>query len=100
VKTLNNIYQIEIPQAASGLTKFDFTSMLGDISLLFNFWFFNNRWNCWVTLPSGEKRTIGIFTNNYCWSEYSDYSVIISFSNENIFFDDILDIGLFILQWN
>jgi hypothetical protein len=52
-----------------------------------------------VTLPTGEKRSVGIFQNVLSWKEYNDYSILVYSLTEVIAFEDIFNIGIYILQW-
>lgn len=96
---INTLVQVPIPSTAAGLEKFDFSSNTDDGAFLFSFWYFNNQWNCWVTLPTGEIRTAGIFSNNINWTAFGDYSLLIVFSNSTITFDDIINLGVYIIKW-
>jgi hypothetical protein len=97
--TIDYMTQVPIPISAEGLEKFEFSANTTDGVFAFSFWYFLNQWNCWVTLPTGEKRPIGIYAGNLNWARFLDYSILIVGSNNSITFDDILDIGVYIIKW-
>lgn len=55
---------------------FSFTAIHPDGSFKFHFRWFNERWNLWVTLPSGELRCAGVEPNVISWSGFLDYGLI------------------------
>jgi hypothetical protein len=96
---LEKIYQVNLPGTINGLIKFDFIANTDDGGFHFFFWYFSNQWNCWVKLPGGEIRTIGVYPNNLNWGSFLDYSLLISFSANSITFEDLSKIGVYILKW-
>lgn len=89
------VYQIVMPAFNSTIQKFKFSSKVGKITVGFEFQWFNDKWNCWVTLPTGEIRHVGIYPNILNWKGFTDYQIYVQYNkNDVIAFNDLPSITL------
>ena len=68
-------WQIGIPNLEQDPFNFTFSSNLPAGKFTFTFKWFNDQWNIWVTLPSGEIRQAGTFPNTVSWTGFFDFYV-------------------------
>lgn len=79
---------------------FNFDTIHPDGTFRLEFKWFNDRWNCWVTLPSGEKRQAGVYPNVMNWDGYTDYGIVFMSSLDTINFNSLLLAEIYIIKWN
>lgn len=77
--------------------KFDCSTTLGNFT--FHFKWLNDRWNLWVTLPSGEVRQAGVYPGVMSWSEFNDYGLIIKTNMESIDFNSLFATEMYLVKW-
>lgn len=65
----------------------------------FHFKWLNGRWNCWVTLPSGEIRQAGVLPGVTSWSEAKSYGLIFETNLPSIDYGSLFLTELYILTW-
>jgi len=65
----------------------------------FHFKWLNNRWNVWVTLPSGEVRQAGVEPRVISWSEFGDFGLVFETEMETIDYKSIFLTELYIITW-
>lgn len=77
-KSMNGIKTMEAVKFPDGdlSDNFTFSVIHPDGVFEFHFRWMNDRWNLWVTLPSGEKRTAGVEPNVPSWAGFLDYGLI------------------------
>lgn len=66
-------WQVNIPNVPQGVFNFSFTVNLPPGLFGFTFEWFNDVWNVWVTLPTGEIRQAGSYPNEINWTGFIDY---------------------------
>ena len=66
---------------------------------IFHFKWLNNRWNLWVTLPSGEVRQAGVYPGVMSWSEFSDYGLIFQTNMESIDYNSLFATEMYLIKW-
>ena len=78
---------------------FSFTVVHPDGVFEFHFRYMNDRWNLWVTLPSGEKRCAGVEPNVTSWVGFLDYGLIFVTDMKEITRNTLTLTTLYILTW-
>ena len=78
---------------------FSFEVIHPDGTFRFLFKWINNRWNCWVTLPSGEVRQAGVYPGVYSWTGFLDYGIVFKTGLSEISFTSLVLTELYILSW-
>lgn len=78
---------------------FTFSTVHPDGVFQFRFRWFNDRWNGWCTLPSGEVRTIGIEPNVVSWAGFLDYGIVFGTELPVIDRNSLFTTNLYILSW-
>ena len=78
---------------------FTFSTMHPDGLFKFTFRYFNDRWNGWCTLPSGETRVIGVEPNVVSWSGFVDYGIVFITELPVISKSSLFLTSLYILSW-
>jgi hypothetical protein len=101
MKTLDSIYQVNIPSIDVDTKRFNFIAELPDGNFTFYFWYFNNNWTAFIQLPSGEIRNIGVYNNVLNWNKFLDYSVLILNATDEILQSDIANgnLQILIIKW-
>lgn len=95
IKTMQNV-----PWPEGDLTEdFTFNAIHPDGVFNFDFKYFNNRWNCWCTLPSGEKRIVGIEPNITSWNGFLNYGILIKTYLQKINKNSLPLTSLYIISW-
>jgi len=98
MKTIKSIYSVPFPDAE--LTDaFYFSTVHPDGVFKFEFRYFNDRWNCFVTLPSGEIRAAGVEPNVLSWSGFIDYGVLFLTDLPVIEKSSLYLTSLYIITW-
>lgn len=64
---------VGIPNLPDNPVNFEFSTNLPPGKFNFRFMWFNSVWNIWVTLPSGEIRQAGPYSNTLSWTGFFDY---------------------------
>lgn len=77
--------------------KFSCSAQGGDFT--FHFKWLNDRWNLWVTLPSGEVRQAGVVPGVISWSESKTYGLIFETPMQAVDFNSLFLTELYILTW-
>jgi hypothetical protein len=78
---------------------FTFSAVHPDGVFQFKFRYFNDRWNGWCTVPSGEIRAIGIEPNVPSWVGYLDYGIFFETELPVIDRNSLFLTKLYILTW-
>ena len=65
----------------------------------FQFRWFNGRWNCWCTLPSGGGRPAGVEPGVASWTGFTDYGLLFITNLQVIDRPSLALAKLFILEW-
>lgn len=78
---------------------FTFTTVHPDGAFEFRFRYFNDRWNGWCTLPSGEVRAFGIEPRVPSWIGFLDYGILIDTELPVIDRNSLFTTSLYILTW-
>jgi len=97
LKEISKVYEVVFPDFGSNL-KFKFLCSTDDGNFNFEFQYFNNQWNCWITLPDGSIRLIGVYADITNWIGYTDYSAYIRSVNP-IVFGNLKDVNIYIIKW-
>lgn len=98
MKTIKAINQIQWPNENLE-ENFKFSVVHPDGVFTFLFRYFNDRWNCWCTLPSGEIRGVGVEPNVMSWSGFLDYGVYFMTDLEVIDKSSLPLTQLYIVSW-
>ena len=98
MKKIKDLNQVQWPNE-NLYENFKFSVVHPDGVFTFLFRYFNNRWNCWCTLPSGEIRGVGVEPNVISWSGFLDYGVIFITDLEVIDRNSLPLTQLFIVSW-
>lgn len=91
-------WQINIPDLPLDPYNFQFTSNLPDGAFTFVFRWFNNIWNIWVTLPSGEIRQAGGHSNVLSWTGFADYLFRLNTSLDKIQQNDLANVQMVVYK--
>lgn len=78
---------------------FTFSTVHPDGVFIFKFRYFNNRWNGWCTLPSGEVRAFGIEPLVASWMGFLDYGILFDTELPVIDENSLFDTSLYIVTW-
>ena len=65
----------------------------------FHFKWLNDRWNLWVTLPSGEVRQAGVYPGVTSWSEFNDYGLVFETNMESINYKSLFNTEMYLIKW-
>lgn len=98
MKEIKSAVQVEWPNADI-TDNFTFSALHPDGVFKFTFRWFNDRWNCWVTLPSGEIRGAGVEPLVTSWVGFTDYGIIFNTSLPYIDEDSLFSTELVIITW-
>ena len=89
-----------IPWPSGSIAKnFIFDAIAGSGNFKFHFKWLNDRWNVWVTLPSGEVRQAGVQPGVISWSEFSDYGLVFKTDMETIDYNSLFLTELCLITW-
>lgn len=97
-KEIENASKVTWPTAEIQ-NRFTFDVIHEDGVFNFLFYWLNDRWNCWVTLPDGNKREAGVYPNVVSWSGYTDYGIVFYTDLPEISYSSIFIPELVILKW-
>lgn len=89
-----------IPWPSGNLSQnfiFEATASGGNFKLHFKW--LNNRWNLWVTLPSGEIRQAGVQPGVISWSEFDDYGIVFETDMETVDYNSLFLTELCLITW-
>lgn len=98
VRTPSASWKVALPEIAMGTFNFVFTTTLPFGELGFKFMWFNQVWNIWVTLPTGEIRAMGGYPQAVGWTGFLDYYVQLVTTLESIGQDDLGQVTLMVYQ--
>lgn len=91
---------VQIPYPSAELAEnIEFSSTTDYGKFTFNFKYFNDRWNLWVTLPDGSKRQAGVNPNVINWSGSSDYGLVFKSALQTIGYSELFETELYLLKW-
>ena len=94
------VYEIPFPVLPNDLYNFSFPVNTDSGVFNFTFQWFNDIWNCYVTLPDNTIRTVGVIPYVINWSDYLDYSLYFSYGASNsISFGDLENAKIEIIKW-
>ena len=77
--------------------KFDAITDTGTITIAFKW--LNERWNCWITLPSGEVRQASVYPNVISWEGFNDYGFVFMTELAEIDYNSLFLTQMVIIQW-
>lgn len=97
-KAAKNIYKVQWP-TSEVLENFSFSTVHPDGIFTFQFKWFNDRWNLWVTLPDGSKRAAGVLPGVLSWSGFLDYGLLFDTNLETIDFNQLFMTELYLVTW-
>ena len=96
---IKEAYTVPYPDAEEVQENFTFSTTHPDGVFKFHFRYFNERWNGWCTLPSGEIRAFGIEPNVISWAGFLDYGVMIQTSLPVIDRNSLFLTTLVLISW-
>jgi hypothetical protein len=73
IRTPTAAFRVSFPELSADPFNFTFTTTLPFGTVAFKFMWFNEVWNIWLTLPTGEIRQMGGFPNSVDWTGFDDY---------------------------
>lgn len=98
MQTIDKAELVPFPSAEPAENfKFDCTAEAGNFT--FHFKWLNNRWNLWVTLPTGEVREAGVQPGVTSWSQFSDYGIYFKYDASEIDFNSLFLTELYLITW-
>lgn len=97
-KDIKSLRKVKFPNGEPK-NNFTFSAIDEDGTFRFHFRWINERWNCWVTLPSGEERTCSVYANVISWTGFLDYGIVFSTELKEISFSDLFSTELYIIKW-
>ena len=98
MRNISSLNQVEWPTTEIS-DNFSFSTMHPDGLFKFLFRYFNGRWNCWCTLPSGETRVVGVEPNVVSWSGFLDYGIVFITELPLISRNSLFLTSLYIITW-
>lgn len=98
MNTIKAINKVTFPEGDI-TDNFSFSAIHPDGVFDFHFRYMNERWNLWVTLPSGEVRCAGVEPNVVSWSGFLDYGLVFETDMTEISKSSLLLTTLYILTW-
>lgn len=78
---------------------FQFTVVSEYGNFQFQFQWFANRWNCWVTFPDETKKQAGVYPNVISWTGNPEYGLVFSTPLPEIDFNSLFLTELYIIKW-
>ena len=78
---------------------FSFSCSATGGAFTFHFKWLNDRWNLWVTLPSGEVRQAGVYPGVTSWSEFNDYGIVFETVMDSIDYNSLFLTRMYLLTW-
>lgn len=91
-------WRVNLPDVGILPFNFTFTTLLPPGEFGFLMRWFADQWNLWVTLPSGEIRQAGVFSNLVNWSGFGDYLLGTISAQESIGQNDLAKVALVVYQ--
>lgn len=98
MRDIKNIEQVTFPEIEI-VDNFTFDALSEAGTFSFNFKWFNNRWNLWVTLPDGTVREAGVYPNVINWTGNTDYGLVFGTNLDTINYNSINLVEIFIITW-
>ena len=99
IQNVRSCVSCSMPDMAEIQENFSFDISHPDGTFSVNMKWLNERWNCWVTLPSGEVRQAGVEPNVLSWSCFSDYGFMFKTSLATIGKASVLLPTIYIFSW-
>lgn len=97
-KEIKNVVLVSYPNTSPS-HNFSFSTVEENGVFKFHFMWKNDRWNCWVTVPSGEVRQCSVYPNVISWLGFLDYGILFRTALTEISFDEIFNTELYIIEW-
>lgn len=98
MKDIKEVYKVQFPEADLVQNfKFDTVTPKGTFTLEFKY--FEDRWDLWVTLPSGEVRQAGVYPNLISWTENLDYGLFVKTNLAQIDYESLKLAEVYIVVW-
>jgi len=91
-------WKVSLPQLPPGPVNFVFTTTLPPGQFGFKFMWFNDVWNIWITLPTGEIRQAGGYPNAVSWTGFLDYYFQLVTSLDVIGQNDLGNVTMMVYQ--
>lgn len=98
IRSPEKAWKVSFPELSMDPFNFVFTTTLPFGELAFKFMWFNEVWNIWVTLPTGEIRQAGGYPNAVGWTGFLDYYFQLVTSLESIGQNDLSNVTLMVYQ--
>ena len=98
MRPIKAVEKIPIPEN-SNADNFTFDCMTESGTFSFNFRFFDNKWQCWATLPNGIIRQIGVYPNVISGSGNTDFGFLFKTNMTEIGKSSLTFAELYLLIW-
>lgn len=99
MQDIKELYSVAFPQSTETPIDFKFSTVHPEGVFQFRFRFFQNRWNGWCTLPSGEIRAFGIEPNVISWTGFVDFGLVFITDLPEISRNNLFLTKLFLISW-
>ena len=77
--------------------KYEVVTETGSVTVYFKW--LENRWRCWVELPTGETRQAGVFPNVINWTGFTDYGLMFMTNLSTIDYNSLFLCQMVLIQW-
>ena len=98
MNNIKDVFQVIWPQTDLE-ENFTFSTVHPDGVFQFRFRWFNDRWNGWCTLPSGEVRAFGVEPLVVSWVGFLDYGIVFDTELSEIDKASLYSTKLCIVSW-
>ena len=98
IRTPSKAWKVSFPELPADPFNFTFTTTLPQGQFLFKFMWFNDVWNMWITLPTGEIRQVGMYPNSVNWTGFIDYYVQMVTTLDSIGQNDLSSVTMMVYQ--
>ena len=97
-KSIDTVSTVKWPSGELS-ENFEFSAAHKDGLFKFTFRWFNDHWNGWCTLPSGEVRAFGVYPNVISWTGFLDYGIVFVTNLTEISKTSLYKTELNIIKW-
>ena len=81
------------------LENFYFECVTSDGTFILEFKWLDGRWRCWVTMPDGKTRQIGIYPGALSGAGFLDYGFDLRTVRAVIDFESLFSTELYLIRW-
>lgn len=99
MKYIKSLNQVSWPDSEV-VDNFTFSAVHPDGIFEFTFRYFNDRWNGWCKLPSGEVRAFGVLPQVPSWLGFTDYGILFDTDLTVIDKSSLFSTSLYIMTWD